>query len=61
MSVYKLFKCNVFNPDVSCNFNCSGEENTVIENAVNHEVTEHGYEDSPQLREDIRKSLIDEG
>jgi len=61
MSIYKLFKCSVFNPDVSCEYSVSGEESTVIEDAASHEIQEHNYEDTPELREDIRKSLIDEG
>lgn len=55
----KLFKCSVFNPDASCDYSISGDENTIVEDAVRHEMDEHNYEDTPQLREDIRNSLID--
>lgn len=56
----KLFKCSVFNPDASCEYSVSGDENTIVEEAAIHEIKEHNYEDTPQLREDIRNSLIDE-
>jgi hypothetical protein len=56
----KLFKCSVFNPDASCDYSVSGDENTIVEEAAIHEINEHNYEDTPQLREDIRNSLIDE-
>lgn len=56
----KLFKCSVFNPEVECEYSISGDETTIVEEAAVHEITEHSYEDTPQLREDIRKSLIDE-
>jgi len=56
----KLFKCSVFNPDVSCEFSVSGDENTIVEEAAVHEIDEHNYEDTPQLRIDIRNALIDD-
>lgn len=59
--MYKLFKCSVFNPDAKCDYSVSGDESTVVEEASQHEIDEHNYEDTPQLREDISKSLIDEG
>lgn len=56
----KLFKCSVFNPNAACDYSISGDEDKIVEDAARHEMDEHNYEDTPQLREDIRSSLIDE-
>jgi hypothetical protein len=60
MSTLKSFKCSVFNPATECEYSVTGEENIIVEEAAVHEMTEHGYEDTPQLRKDIKDSLIDD-
>jgi hypothetical protein len=59
MSVLKQFKCKVFNPDATCTFTVTGDEKSVVEQASAHEVAEHGFEDTPQLRNEIIDSLVD--
>ena len=55
----KIFTCSNFQPNPSCEFTTQGEENEVIEIAADHVVAEHGFMDSPKLREDIKISLAD--
>jgi predicted small metal-binding protein len=57
MDDQKLFICNDFQTQVICNYKCEGPNDEVINSAVDHVVTIHNMEDSPQLREDIEKSL----
>ena len=61
MAKLKLFECSVFNPGVACTYSVTGEEDPVVDQAINHEINEHGFDDSPQLRQDISRSLIDVG
>ncbi len=61
MAKLKLFECSVFNPGITCTYSVTGEENPVVDQAVIHEVHEHGFDDSPQLRKDITNSLLDAG
>jgi hypothetical protein len=54
----KQFICSVFNPTTTCTYQVTGDEATVIDAATNHVVEEHGYQDSPGLRQQISDSLI---
>jgi predicted small metal-binding protein len=48
-------------PSVSnCTLKISGEEDEVVRAAALHAHDVHGHEDTPQLREEIRRSLKDE-
>jgi hypothetical protein len=55
----KLFVCNDFQNLVICPYTNEGAYDRVMNSAVDHVVEKHNMEDSPQLREDISKSLID--
>ncbi len=55
----KQFICANFITSSLDAFTITGEEDWVIEQAVDHLMHEHGSEGSPQLREDIKASLID--
>lgn len=55
----KKFICLKFMTSSTDGYNVTGEEDWVIEQAVNHLVHEHGNEDTPQLRVDVKASLID--
>jgi predicted small metal-binding protein len=61
MTSEKKFICANFIPqsDNPCGFEVQGEEDFVIQAAVDHVVEEHEWIDSPQLREDIKNSLVD--
>ena len=54
----KKFVCQNF-VTVPCAYVNTGNEDEVVNQATDHVVKEHGYEDTPQLREDIRASLVD--
>jgi len=56
----KTYTCANFPAgSASCPYTETGEEDWVIEQAVDHLMAEHGSEDNPQLREDIKASLVD--
>ena len=56
----KQFVCSNFQSfPTPCSYTVTGEEDVVINEATTHIVEEHGLEDTPQLRKDIKASLID--
>lgn len=59
MSVIKKFDCIVFDPSTGCAYSITGDEEYVINEADTHLVVEHGYQDSPLLRQQIKDSLTD--
>lgn len=60
MAIEKKFICANFIPDGSDDgFVVQGEEDYVIQAATDHVVEEHEWIDSPQLREDIKNSLVE--
>ena len=54
------FICNNFNPLLPspCPFEVIDDESVIIDEAVAHEIEEHGYQDSPALRQQIKNTLI---
>lgn len=56
----KVADCRKFPSEMNCTLTISGEEKEVIRAAAEHAVSVHGHRDSPELREDIRKTLTDE-
>jgi hypothetical protein len=60
MSQRKVADCRRFPSDKGCTLTISGTEAEVLSVAVQHAVREHGHQDTPQLREEIRKLLEDE-
>jgi hypothetical protein len=59
--IRKLIDCRKFPAERPCSIAISGTEEDVLELAVLHASTVHGHSDSPQLREQIRSMLEDEG
>jgi hypothetical protein len=57
----KKFECSKFNPASLCDYSITGEEDYVINEATDHELREHAYMDSPELREEIKLTLVDVG
>jgi predicted small metal-binding protein len=56
----KYMDCREMPSESGCDIAMSGSEEHLLEAAVNHAVTAHGHEDTPELREQMRASLKDE-
>ena len=56
----KVIDCRLFPSEKNCTLAISGTEDEVLEAAVQHAVSVHGHENSPELREQIRSMLKDE-
>lgn len=56
----KYMDCREVPNAANCTLTISGEEEEVVKAAVEHAVSVHGEKDSPEFREEIRKSLKDE-
>jgi predicted small metal-binding protein len=57
----KVFDCRSFPAYIQCEFDISGDEQDVLNHAVQHAVDSHGYRDTPALREQLRSMLREEG
>ena len=53
----KMADCRRFESDSKCSLTIIGEEDEVIAAAVQHAVGAHGHEDSPDLRDQLRRLL----
>ena len=56
----KVADCRRFPSEKNCDVYMSGSEEHVLEAAVQHAVSSHGHEDTPELRKKIREMLTDE-
>jgi predicted small metal-binding protein len=56
----KVPDCRLIPSDVACTLTIAGEEEEVLDAAVQHAVAHHGHEESPELREQLRAVLIAE-
>ena len=57
----KVADCRLFPSEKQCTLTIAGTEEEVLEVAVHHAVTSHGHKSSPELRNQIRAMLKDEG
>ena len=57
----KLIDCRRFPAENPCSIVISGTEDDVLDLAVLHVQTVHGHQDTPELREQIRSMLQNEG
>lgn len=57
----KIADCRKYPSEMNCSLTIVGEEEEVVRAATEHAVSMHGHEDTPQLREDVRQLLDDEG
>jgi hypothetical protein len=57
----KMADCRRFESDNNCSLTIIGEEDELVEAATQHAVGAHGHTDSPELREQVRGMLEDEG
>jgi predicted small metal-binding protein len=49
--------CRRWPSDINCSLTIIGEEDEVLEAAVQHAVSAHGHEDTPELRQQTREFL----
>lgn len=56
----KVADCRDFPSEVNCTLTISGEEDEVLQAAVEHAASVHGHTAGPELREQIRGMLKDE-
>jgi predicted small metal-binding protein len=59
-SARKVADCRMFPSESGCSLTISGTEEEVMRVAVRHAVEEHGHDDTPELREQLRAMLADE-
>jgi predicted small metal-binding protein len=57
----KVIDCRWFPTEKPCDIAISGNEEEVLDIAVEHAVNRHGHSHSPELREQLRSMLRDEG
>jgi predicted small metal-binding protein len=56
----KVIDCRWFPTEKPCDVAISGNEDEVLNIAVQHAVQSHGQQNTPQLREQLRTMLRDE-
>lgn len=56
----KSIDCRNMPSENNCDLKMSGSEEHILPAAVNHAVTVHGHEDTPEFREQIKGMLQDE-
>jgi len=56
----KSIDCRDQPSEKNCSLKISGSEGEVLDAAVQHAVSAHGHEDSPELRDQIKSMLKDE-
>jgi len=56
----KIADCRKFPSEKNCTVTIAGDEEEVLALSVHHAVKDHGHEDTPELREQIKGMLEDE-
>ena len=56
----KSIDCRNYPSENNCSLKISGTEEEVVDAAVEHAVSAHGHEETPELREQIKSMLKDE-
>ncbi|MDP3762655.1 MAG: DUF1059 domain-containing protein [bacterium] len=59
MAQRKAADCRMFPSEKNCSLYISGTEEEVLDAATQHAAASHGHENTPELREEIRKGLTD--
>jgi hypothetical protein len=57
----KSIDCRSYPSDKNCTLKISGTEEEVLDAAVQHAVSAHGHANGPELRNQIKSMLKDEG
>ncbi len=60
MSTRKVMDCRKFPSESNCSLTIAGTEEEVLSVAVQHAIAVHGHTDTPELKDEIRKTLTDE-
>jgi predicted small metal-binding protein len=55
----KMIDCRQVPSDNNCTLTIAGQEEEVLDAATAHAMAKHGHEDTPELREMLRKGLTD--
>ena len=56
----KAIDCREYPSEKGCTLKISGTEEEVLEAAVQHAVSAHGHQNTPEFREELRGILKDE-
>jgi Protein of unknown function (DUF1059) len=56
----KIADCRRFESDSKCSLTIIGEEEEVIDTAMQHAAAVHGHEDTPEMRAQLRELLESE-
>ena len=56
----KIADCRQMPGESNCSLTIAGTEDDVLRVAVRHAVEDHGHEDTPELREQVRGMLREE-
>jgi predicted small metal-binding protein len=56
----KSIDCRDYPTEKNCSLKISGKEEEVVNAAVQHAVSAHGHEETPELRKQIKSMLKDE-
>jgi len=57
----KSIDCRNYPSAKNCSLKISGTEEEVLDAAVQHAASAHGHQNSPELREQLKSMLKDEG
>jgi predicted small metal-binding protein len=60
MADRKSIDCRDYPSEKNCSLKMAGAEDEVLDAAVQHAVSVHGHQNSPELREQIKSMLKDE-
>ena len=60
MEQRKIADCRTMPSESNCSVTIAGTEEEVVPLAAYHAVHSHGHEDTPELQDEIRKTLTDE-
>lgn len=55
-----IIDCRDFPNEIGCTLLISGSEKEVLNIAVRHAIEEHGHQDTPELRKQVKAFLKDE-
>jgi len=53
----KVIDCRWFPNDINCTLAISGTEEEVMKAAIDHAIKSHGEKDTPEFRQELRRSL----
>ena len=56
----KSIECRDYPSEKNCSLKISGTQEEVLDAAMQHAVSAHGHEETPELREQIKSMLKDE-